>query len=126
MAQPAFKDGDGGGEAFDPRDLTIAMLEEQVDDLRNVMRNLLDSDGAEATKWMIAAEVLLSALDQVDREIEGEQDSAEYDASPVCLNCGTWKGVNAAYCPECDADAIARLKEQAPEPTNVVSLNCPF
>lgn len=123
MGQPAFKDGDGGGEAFDPRDVTIYCLELQVAEFRAVMRRLLDAEGPDAAGAIEAAEKLCNGWDQVDREVEDENARDAYHDAPIC-DCGTWKGAGTSYCPECDEDAIARLKAQ--EPSNVVSLNCPF
>jgi len=122
---PEYGDGDGSGP-FDPRDVAIYILETTLAEFRDVMRRLLDSEGEEATRCMAEAEKLLDAYDTVDREVEDEEARDAFHASPVC-DCGTWKGVGTSYCPECDADALARLKAMPATRDNVTPIGrCPF
>jgi hypothetical protein len=63
----AFKDGGGDGPC-DPKDITIYILEKQNEELRALMRRLLDSDGPEAIDAMAAAEKELASEHNADRE----------------------------------------------------------
>ena len=122
----AFKDGDSGGP-FNPLEITVYLLERQVEEMRAMMRRLIDSEGHEGTLAMAAAEKYLDALDQVDREIEAEEAGMAYQDSPTC-DCGTFKGVGKAYCPECDAEALVRLAsaDTHPKGGDVTQITAPF
>lgn len=64
-----FKDGDGGGEGpYDHKDTVIYLLERQNEELRILMRRLLDSDGPEAIDAMQAAEKGLAGQLDAERE----------------------------------------------------------
>jgi muconolactone delta-isomerase len=64
-----FKDGDGGGERpYDHKDTVIYLLEKQNEELRILMRRLLDSDGPEAIDAIRAAEKELAG------ELTGERE----------------------------------------------------
>lgn len=55
---------------MNPKDVAIYLYEQQVTEMRAMMRRLLDSEGAEATAAMAEAEKYLDSLDTVDREEE--------------------------------------------------------
>ena len=118
--------GGGGGGPFDPRDVTIYILERQLAEFRAAMRRLLDAEGEDAIEAIAEAERLCDGYDQIDREDEAEREMEAHYFSPVC-DCGTFKGTETSYCPECDAETLARLKErEAAPPSNVVTINSPF
>lgn len=65
----AFKDGDGPEGPYDHKDTVIFLLEKQNEELRAIMRRLLDTEGPEAIDAMRAAEKELAS------ELNGEREA---------------------------------------------------
>lgn len=108
--------GGGGGDGpFGPKDVAIYILEQQNAELREVMRQLLDSDGPEAVDAFAKAHKLLDSHDTIEREDRGAAETERHFNSPAC-DCGTYKGVGTPYCPECDKEAMERLGLAVPVP----------
>lgn len=64
----AFKDGDGSGPVDPPSWIVVYLLEKQNEELRALMRLLLDTEGPEAIDAMRAAEKELAS------EMTGERE----------------------------------------------------
>jgi hypothetical protein len=101
-----FGGGDGEGP-FDPRDITIMIQEQQIQEFRDVMRRLLDSEGEEAGEAIEAAEKLLGALDTIDAEDEAEREMLAFQDAPFCPDCRSFKGKGEEACPVCDPEYVA-------------------